>query len=125
MFEHEMLEGKNNCVQIKDIDADVISEILRFIYTGRAKNIDKMADILLCASDKVSFSTKCFSHVDVLVSSSFLIQYALDRLKAQCEEALSENMDIENVSETLILADLHTATQLKVQAIDFINTYGF
>jgi hypothetical protein len=57
MFEHEMLEGKNNCVQIKDIDADVMNEVLGFIYTGRANNIDKMADILLSAADKVCPNT--------------------------------------------------------------------
>jgi speckle-type POZ protein len=44
-------------------------------------------------------------------------------LKALCEEALCSNLDIDNVADTLILADLHSATQLKYQAIEFINTY--
>lgn len=100
MFEHQMLEGKNNRVVIEDVDADVMNEILRFIYTDKANGIDRMADLLLAAADK----------------------YALDRLKALCEEALSNNLDAENVTDTLVLADLHSANQLKIQAIDFINT---
>lgn len=39
-----------------------------------------------------------------------------------CEEALCTNLSIDNAAETLILADLHSADQLKAQAIDFINT---
>ena len=39
-----------------------------------------------------------------------------------CEEALSLNLSVENVAEVLILADLHSAEQLKAQSIDFINT---
>lgn len=38
-----------------------------------------------------------------------------------CEEALCNSLSVENVADTLILADLHSAEQLKAQAIDFIN----
>ena len=55
MFEHQMLEGKSNRVQIEDVDSDVMTEVLRFIYTGKINNIDKMADLLLPAADKVIF----------------------------------------------------------------------
>jgi speckle-type POZ protein len=102
MFEHQMLEGKSNRVKIEDVDPEVMTEVLRFIYTGKIINIDKMADLLLPVADK----------------------YALDRLKSLCEEALSVNLDIENVADTLILADLHSALQLKFQAIEFINTHA-
>lgn len=50
-----------------------------------------------------------------------LPQYALKRLKVMCEEALCNSLSVENVADTLILADLHSAEQLKAQAIDFIN----
>ena len=43
-----------NRVEITDVDHDVMREMLRFIYTGRAPNLDKMADELLAAADKVS-----------------------------------------------------------------------
>lgn len=60
------------------------------------------------------------------LSSNFVIdylQYALERLKVMCEEALCTNLSIDNAAEILILADLHSADQLKAQAIDFINTW--
>ncbi|XP_063115089.1 speckle-type POZ protein-like isoform X2 [Cavia porcellus] len=99
MFEHEMEESKKNRVEINDLDPEVFKEMMRFIYTGKAPNLDKMADSLLAAADK----------------------YALERLKVMCEEALCSNLSVENVADTLVLADLHSAEQLKAQAIDFIN----
>lgn len=53
MFEHEMEERKQNRVAITDVDHEVLKEMLRFIYTGKAPNLDKMADDLLAAADKV------------------------------------------------------------------------
>lgn len=54
MFEHEMEERKQNRVAITDVDHEVLREMLRFIYTGRAANLERMADDLLAAADKVS-----------------------------------------------------------------------
>ena len=54
MFAHEMEESKQNRVDITDVDHEVMREMLRFIYTGKAPNLDKMADDLLAAADKVS-----------------------------------------------------------------------
>ncbi|CAF0912986.1 unnamed protein product [Adineta steineri] len=102
MFEHKMLENERSRVEIEDIDGDIMFEILRFIYTGKAQNMEKLADALLPAADK----------------------YCLERLKVQCEEALCLTIDRDNVADTLILADLHSATQLRQQAIDFINTHS-
>ncbi|KAM5151933.1 speckle-type POZ protein-like isoform 2-T2 [Mantella aurantiaca] len=99
MFEHELEENKQNEVDIHDVEPKVFKEMMRFIYTGKAPNLDKMADNLLAAADK----------------------YALERLKVLCEEALCSNLSVENVADVLILADLHSAEQLKAQAIDFIN----
>uniref|UniRef100_A0A3B3SF63 Speckle type BTB/POZ protein like n=1 Tax=Paramormyrops kingsleyae TaxID=1676925 RepID=A0A3B3SF63_9TELE len=101
MFEHEMEESKKNRVDISDIEPDVFKEMMSFIYTGKAPNLEKMADNLLAAADK----------------------YALERLKVMCEEALCSSLSVENVADVLILADLHSAEQLKAQAIDFINSH--
>ena len=51
-------------------------------------------------------------------------QYAMERLKVMCEAALCANLSIENSPEVLILADLHSAEQLKAQAIDYINIHA-
>jgi len=49
------------------------------------------------------------------------LQYALERLKVMCEEALCVSLSVDNVSDVLALADLHCAEQLRTHAIDFIN----
>jgi hypothetical protein len=41
-------------VEINDLDPEVFKEMMRFVYTGKAPNLDKMADNLLAAADKVS-----------------------------------------------------------------------
>ncbi|CAF1012960.1 unnamed protein product [Didymodactylos carnosus] len=102
MFEHQMLENQSSRVKIEDIESDVMNELLRFLYTGKTMNIDKMADSLLSAADK----------------------YGLERLKVQCEETLCSLCDKDNAADTLILADLHSAQQLKQQAIDYINIHA-
>lgn len=40
-------------MEINDLDPEVFKEMMRFIYTGKASNLDKMADNLLAAADKV------------------------------------------------------------------------
>ena len=59
MFEHDMEEAKHNRVDVKDVDSEVMDQMLRFIYTGKAPDLERMAAELLAAADK----------------------YALDRLK--------------------------------------------
>ncbi|KAF1379832.1 hypothetical protein PFLUV_G00180170 [Perca fluviatilis] len=51
-------------------------------------------------------------------------QYALERLKVMCEDGLCASRSVENVTEILILADLHSADQLETQAVDFINYHA-
>uniref|UniRef100_G1QB14 Speckle type BTB/POZ protein n=1 Tax=Myotis lucifugus TaxID=59463 RepID=G1QB14_MYOLU len=102
MFAHAMDKSKKNRVEIIDMEPGVFKEMMCFIYTGKAPNLDKMADGLLAAADK----------------------YALERLKVLCEEALSRQLSEENAAEMLTLADLHSADQLKTQAVDFINSHA-
>lgn len=52
MFQHGMTEAQNHRVEIDDVDADVLKEMLRFMYTGVAPNLERMADDLLAAADK-------------------------------------------------------------------------
>ena len=53
MFESGMSEEETNRVIIDDIDPDVMSEVLRFIYTGKTTGIENFPDSLLVAADKV------------------------------------------------------------------------
>lgn len=84
------------------MDKDVLNEMLKFIYTGKATNLEKMADDLLAAADK----------------------YDLERLKMLCEESLCNNLSNETAADILILADMHSANQLKFHAIEFINSHA-
>uniref|UniRef100_A0A1A9ZZW1 BTB domain-containing protein n=1 Tax=Glossina pallidipes TaxID=7398 RepID=A0A1A9ZZW1_GLOPL len=102
MFKHDMVESMLNRVVITDIDHEVLKEMLNFMYTGKAPNLNKMAQGLLAAADK----------------------YALEGLKVICEEALSVNLTPENAVEMLILADLHSAGQLEAQTTAFIKTWN-
>ncbi|CAK6448899.1 unnamed protein product [Pipistrellus nathusii] len=102
MFGHVMQESITNRVEIIDMEPGVFKDMMCFIYTGKAPNLDKMADGLLAAADK----------------------YALERLKVMCEEALSSQLSVENAAEMLTLADFHSADQLKTQAVDFINSHA-
>ncbi|KAM6163944.1 speckle-type POZ protein-like [Rhynchocyon petersi] len=102
MFEHEMEESIKNRVQINFMDPEVFKEMMCFIYTGKAPNLYNMADDLLAAADR----------------------YALERLKVMCEDALCRNLSVENAADILILADLHSAHQLKTQAVNFINYHA-
>ncbi len=52
MFLADMKEKKEGVVVIFDIDPDVMSDFLSFIYTGSAPNIKKKAKDLLFAADK-------------------------------------------------------------------------
>ncbi|XP_054581093.1 speckle-type POZ protein-like [Eptesicus fuscus] len=80
MFEHAMEESKKNPVEIIDMEPSVFKEMMCFIYTGKAPNLDTMADGLLAAADK----------------------YALERLKVMfcIDDSKEQNM---NVQEGLFL----------------------
>lgn len=41
-------------MEINDVEPEVFKEMMCFIYTGKAPNLDKMADDLLAAADKVN-----------------------------------------------------------------------
>ncbi|XP_063089628.1 speckle-type POZ protein-like [Cavia porcellus] len=101
MFVHEMQESKNSQVEISDMEPEVFKEIMFFMYTGKAPKLDRMAPDLLAAADR----------------------YGLERLKLMCEKHLCCNLSVVNVLEILILADMHSAYQLKVCAVDFINSH--
>lgn len=47
------VRGQNR-VEINDVEPEVFKEMMCFIYTDKAPNLDKMADDLLAAADKVT-----------------------------------------------------------------------
>ncbi|XP_065209093.1 speckle-type POZ protein-like isoform X2 [Planococcus citri] len=102
MFKSDMRESTTNRVDIEDIEPDTFEEMLRYIYTGKSKNLGTLAFELLPVAEK----------------------YDIKDLKIDCEQALFEKLSRENVVKILILADMHNADQLRTQTLQFIKLYG-
>ena len=99
MFQHDMKEAALNRVDIVDIEPDIFQAVLRFIYTDQVDLTVDNCKNLLAASN----------------------HYFLDLLKWKCETFMAADLAIENCTETLLLADLYDATELKKSAINFIR----
>ena len=114
MFEHDMEEKKNSRVEVKDVEPEVMAELLRFIYTGKtAANLDNMAADLLAAADKYALERLKVRLMHEILFSVLFTDYFFPQV--MCEEALCNGLTVENVCDVLILADLHSAEQLKAQ----------
>lgn len=99
MFQHDMQESQRNVITIKDMEPKVFREVLRFIYTDQVEGLQQMACKLLAAADR----------------------YDLARMKVMCEIALIKGITVNSATETLIIADLHRAKELKARTIQFIG----
>lgn len=97
-FEHNTTECITNIVE-SPLEAEVLNEVLTFIYSDKAPKVDDIPEKLLAAAD----------------------YYQLSRLKSLCEEALHKKLTVENAIETLQLADLHSANTLKQLTLEFIK----
>merc|ERR1712098_228873 len=91
MFQHDTEENQKNLVEVKDFQPKVLEEMLKYIHTGSAPNINDLSKELLVAADF----------------------YQLDQLKISCQELLSEALDAQNSIEILILSDVYVAPKLK------------
>ncbi|XP_058788595.1 speckle-type POZ protein B-like isoform X2 [Phymastichus coffea] len=101
MFEHDMRERHDSNVLIHDIEPDILKSMLRFIYTSRVEDLHCQAARLLAAADK----------------------YALDGLKAICEQSLCKGLNIEDAAECLVVAELYRACKLKDKTLNFIRVH--
>ncbi|XP_065205319.1 protein roadkill-like [Planococcus citri] len=98
MFTHTTKENELNRVEIEDINEQVVGEMLKYIYTGKCKNLNEFAGELLAAADK----------------------YDLYQLKTMCAKTLFERVSVENAASLLALADMHRVKELKNKVIKFI-----
>ena len=105
-----MSEAKAQHVTIQDMQPAVFRTLLHFIYNdslpvdyhggGGGTNNCEMIWHLLEAADR----------------------YAVDWLSLVCQSILCENLDVENVSTTLVLAYQHGCNRLKDDCIEFITS---
>ncbi|XP_065208775.1 speckle-type POZ protein-like [Planococcus citri] len=99
MLRVDMLESKKNHIEITDVDHEPFEEMLYYMYTGKVKNLNKLAFELLPLADK----------------------YDLEELKSMCENALLWKLTTDNAARMLILADTHRVGELKRYALRFIR----
>ncbi|XP_044006010.1 speckle-type POZ protein B-like [Aphidius gifuensis] len=101
MFDHEQYkENKNSEVVIEDIEEDVFTEFLHYIYTDDTKNVNKMPMELLEVAEK----------------------YQVDRLKNICERIICGTINADNVTSVLIFSDKFNVGQLNKKCLEFIKT---
>ncbi len=99
MFMHPSQENQTNQIELKDVEYEILEELINFIYTGQVTKLDQLADSLLPVADK----------------------YAIVSLVKLCEESLSFNLTVDNVVHRLVLSYLHNAVTLKRAAMGFIE----
>ena len=99
MLESDMKEQRTNVIEISDVDQAVISDMLAYIYTGSAPNLDTLARELLNVANK----------------------YELSGLFTMCERELKLKINLENVIELLQLADMLDSSYLKKSCLNYIS----
>ena len=106
MFWHDFQENRTRTVNIEDTNPRVFKQLLEYLYTGTASEIEKkgVAIDLLVASDK----------------------YGVNLLKEECSAILmGTNLSVYNVIPILIIAHLHSVPKLVQLAIDFMAQNAF
>ncbi|KAK0410392.1 hypothetical protein QR680_005107 [Steinernema hermaphroditum] len=100
MLEPHTEESIKSEVIINDLDYEILHEMLFFMYSGRSTNLSNMALELLSAADR----------------------YQLTGLKDLANHVLRTGLAIDSVCRYLVFADMHSATELKADAIGFISS---
>ncbi|GBO08625.1 Speckle-type POZ protein [Araneus ventricosus] len=102
MFTKDMKEAINSTVVIEDLDLETVRRLLLYMYTDTIRDYQwENVKKLYFAADK----------------------YEILSLKRRCVSFLKTNLSVSNVSEILVLADLHQDGELKSAALDFISEY--
>ncbi|XP_054720389.1 speckle-type POZ protein B-like [Uloborus diversus] len=99
MFLHQMRENINNRVEVADIEADVLVELMSYIYTGVAHDSDlDIISGLFAAAEK----------------------YDLQELKKVCRCFLQNKLSLDTVTDIIVLADIYSDSELKNTARKYI-----
>jgi len=99
MLESNMKEKESGRIEIKDMKIEVLEDMLRYIYTSDAPNIDNHPDELFAAAH----------------------QYELGRLREMCEVKLCSKLEVANCLNLMVLGELYQALTLKTAALKFVS----
>ena len=103
MLQTEMKERRTGLIEIKELNPNIILEVLKFIYTGK-----------LCISDKAPDSNFV---AGILEAAD---KYQLDILAEMCGDILLSTITPENALELLTLGDMYGAEGLKKHSLDLV-----
>uniref|UniRef100_A0A0K0FN34 Speckle-type POZ protein-like (inferred by orthology to a human protein) n=1 Tax=Strongyloides venezuelensis TaxID=75913 RepID=A0A0K0FN34_STRVS len=98
IFNNKLEKCQTNFMEIKDFRAEVVREMLRYIYTDEVSDIQNMASEMLEIANK----------------------YELHRLKSIAAKYLCSDLNIENVCERFILSEAYSSRELKDMVQKFI-----
>lgn len=99
MLQSDMVEGKTGRVNIQDVDAPIFQQFLKCLYTGILPELTIDAAVQFYkTSDK----------------------YAVDTLRKQCADFLTDNLCRENACDVLVLADRHSDSDLKKNVMEYV-----
>jgi speckle-type POZ protein len=100
MFQTDFVESKTRIVDIADIDMDVFKEMLTYIYTGKAPNMEKK-----------NFARSVYEVAD---------KYDIESLKDVCEDLLVTQLSNSNAMELIVWAQFHSLPNLIENTVQFI-----
>jgi len=105
MFEHELTESLEKCVKMKDVEAKVFKEMLRFFYTGQVDNF-------------MEIGTRLYEMAD---------RYLADSLKDYCVRGLIRGVNKDNAIELYCFArakEIEDLTKKTTEAlIEYVLAY--
>ncbi|KAF8771103.1 TD and POZ domain-containing protein 4 [Argiope bruennichi] len=100
MFTKDMKEKTSTCIDIPDMDADTLHQLLFYIYENKLQKLTwEMAANLFEAADR----------------------YGIMDLSEKCSKFLKSNLSESNVCDILVLADMHHDENLRKSVLDFIQ----
>lgn len=131
MFIHNMTEAQEKIIDIEvfkssqlikkdlklftqDIDIETVRDMLKYMYAGKIENLNTRSLRLLEAADKYQLS-ELKEICEVQCTSEWIT-----RIIFVPQEMLCDNLTVDTCLECLVLADLHTAEDLKQAAIKFV-----
>lgn len=93
MFNHDMEENRTNEMTINEYSAEVVQDMVRYIYTGKIRNVDNIVDLYAISS-----------------------QYWITGLQQLCQEIIIENIDESNMIEVLKIGHMYSSQRMKQAA---------
>ena len=101
MFQTDMKEAQKGTMEIESttFDPQVVEEMVTYLYTGKVPNMESMAK-----------DVYAIAHM-----------YQISHLKHLAEQQLANTLTMENIIETLILAERLEGDQLRGACLEYIN----